>query len=471
LFRRMSSCACCANAAPGNEMEQTADEVRHLRGCINDLISILALPAIWRGHDPANVVSTLLDVLLRILRLEFAYARMTDAMNGSPVEAVRVADRRSPAACAQEVGRALTNWLTGAPSPSHFIVPNPIGAGQVSIALFRLGLHDEGGIFVAGSQRADFPTAIETLLLQVAVNQAAIGLQEARLVNEQRRTAEELEERVAERTRQLTAVNEELRKEILERERAEGQRKETEDALRQTQSELAHVSRIMTIGALTASIAHEVNQPLSAIVTNGSACLRWLARVEPDLNEARGATERMIRDANRASEVIQRIRDLVKKTDLHTVPLDINDIIHEVVDLVQSEVRTHQVVLLTELSDALPPVRGDRVQLEQVLLNLLLNGIEAMDPITDRPRELRISSQRPAPDTVLVAVQDSGIGLSPQSVTRLFDPFFTTKAKGMGMGLSISRSISEAHGGHLRVSPNAGPGATFELTLPTGGEH
>jgi signal transduction histidine kinase len=458
LFRRMSSYACCANAAPGNEMEPTADEVRHLRGCINDLISIHALPAIWRGDDPTNVVSTLLDVLLRMLRLDFAYARMTDAMTGSPVEEVRVADRRSPAQ-PQDIGRALTRWLTSSPFPSHFMVPNPVGAGEVSIALFRLGVQDEDGIFVAASQRADFPSAMETLLLQVAVNQAAIALQEARLLSDQRRAAEDLERRVAERTRQLTAANEELRKEMLERERAEG-------ALRETQSELAHMSRVMTIGALTASIAHEVNQPLTGIATNSSALLRWLAHAEPDLNEARSAAERMIRDANRASEVIQRIRDLVKKADLNRDWLDINDIINEVVDLVQSEVRNHQVVLYTELSAALPPVLGDRVQLQQVLLNLLLNGIEAMDAVTDRPRELRISSERPAPDTVLVAVQDSGIGLDAQAMARLFDPFFTTKREGMGMGLSISRSISEAHGGHLRAAPNAGPGATFQLTLP-----
>jgi C4-dicarboxylate-specific signal transduction histidine kinase len=450
-------------------MEQTADDVRHLRGCINDLISILALPAIWSGHDPATVVNTLLDVMLRILRLDFAYARLTDPMSGSPVESVRVAGRRSPAVLPQEVGRALTRWLTGA-APSHFRVPNPMGAGEVSISLFRLGLHDEAAIFVAGSQRGDFPTAMETLLLQVAMNQAAIALQEALLVSEQRRAAEVLEQRVVERTRELTTVNEELRKEILERERAEEQRKQVEEALRETQSELAHVSRVMTMGVLTASIAHEVNQPLTGIVTNSAACLRWLSRDEPDLNEARGAAERMIRDANRANEVIQRIRNIVKKTDLHKVRLDINDIILEVVDLVQSEVRNHRVVLRTELSAPLPPVMGDRVQLQQVLLNLLLNGIEAMDSITDRPRELRISSQRTASDTLLVAVQDSGIGLDPQSMARLFDPFFTTKAEGMGMGLSISRSISEAHGGDLRVSPNAGPGATFALTLPTGGE-
>jgi PAS domain S-box-containing protein len=248
------------------------------------------------------------------------------------------------------------------------------------------------------------------------------------------------------------------------------ERKRAEEAMAEMQTELARVTRVTTMGELAASIAHEVNQPLTGVVSNGNACLRWLAREVPDLGEARAAVERIIRDANRASEVIRRIRAFVKKTDPQKVWLDINDLIHEVVTLVQSEVRKHRVALRTELSAVLPPVLGDRVQLQQVLLNLLLNGIEAMHPITDRPRELRISSQRPALDTVLVAVQDSGIGLDPQSMTRLFDAFFTTKPTGLGLGLSISRSISQAHGGQLWALPNAGPGATFQLTLPTGGE-
>jgi PAS domain S-box-containing protein len=248
------------------------------------------------------------------------------------------------------------------------------------------------------------------------------------------------------------------------------ERKRAEEALAEMQTELAHVTRVTTMGELTASIAHEVNQPLSGVVTNGNACLRWLAREVPDLHEARAAVQRMIRDANRASEIIRRIRAFVKKTDPQKAWLDINDIIHEVVTLGQSEVRKHRVALRTELSAALPPVLGDRIQLQQVLLNLLLNGIEAMHLITDRPRELRISSQRPASDTVLVAVQDSGNGLDPQTLDRLFEAFFTTKSAGMGMGLSISRSICEAHGGRLWALPNGGPGATFQLTLPTGEE-
>ena len=822
-------------------MEPTADEMKRLQGCINDLISVLALPAIWSGHESSQIVNTLLDVLLGMLRLDFAYARLSDAIGGSPIEVVRLAQRRHLAAQPQEVGRALNRWLTGDPPTSPVVVPNPIGAGEVSIAIFRLGLQDTVGVLVAGSQRADFPTTIDMLLLRVAANQAAIELQEARRLREQRQAAEEirfqaglldavdqaviaanihgvitywnryaerlygwsapevigrnmmdiipaqgstraaaemlsrwqrgerwmgeclvhhrdgrifpalviaspisnsqevligvvevsiditerkraeeeLEQRVAERTRQLTAVNEELRQEIIERKRAEeesrtlaslvehstdfigivsldgqvlfvnpagqqmlglegnehvratrvldyvaepnrtrfqervlpavmqhgrwegetrfrhfktgatipmlqhiffiteqgsdrpvalatisrdftelkraeealrkserqfhalfdeaavgialvnvtGQafesnpklqqmlgyseeefrgmpftqithpddvqldwhlftelvsgkrdqyqlekryyrkdgtlvwgnltmslvrdergeplfgmgmvediteRKRAEEALRQTQAALAHLSRVMTMGELTASITHEVNQPLAAVVTNGNACLRWLARAEPDLAEARAAVERMIRDGHRASEVIRRIRALAQKTDPQQAWLDLNDIIHEVLalvysevlTLVHSEVRTQRVSLRADLSSALPTVLGDRIQLQQVVLNLLINGIEAMQAVTDRARELQIRSQRHDADHVLVAVQDSGIGLDPQQLARLFDAFFTTKAGGMGMGLAISRSIIEAHGGRIWATANDGRGATFQFVLP-----
>jgi PAS domain S-box-containing protein len=246
------------------------------------------------------------------------------------------------------------------------------------------------------------------------------------------------------------------------------ERKRAEEALRQTQAALAHLSRVMTMGELTASIAHEVNQPLAAVVTNGNACLRWLARAVPDLAEARAAVARIIRDGHRASAVIQRIRTLAQKTDPQTAWLDINEVIHEVVALVHSEVRTHRVALWTELSAALPPVRGDRIQLQQVLLNLLLNGIEALQAVTDRVRELQIRSYRHASDEVGVAVRDAGIGLDAENLARLFNAFFTTKPGGMGIGLSISRTIIEAHGGRLWATPHDGHGATFQFTLPAG---
>jgi len=227
------------------------------------------------------------------------------------------------------------------------------------------------------------------------------------------------------------------------------------------------VTRITTLGELTASIAHEVNQPLAAIVTNGAACLRWLAPQPPDLAEARGAVECMISDGHRASEVIQRLRALCQKTDPQKTRLDINDVIEEALLLVQREVLDHRVVLLRDLAPAVTPVLGDRVQLQQVIINLVMNGMEAMADVADRPRDLLIRSQQRTPNQVLVMVQDSGVGIAPENFDRLFGSFYTTKPGGMGMGLSISRSIIEAHDGRLWASSNAGPGATFQFTLPS----
>jgi PAS domain S-box-containing protein len=244
------------------------------------------------------------------------------------------------------------------------------------------------------------------------------------------------------------------------------ERKRAEVALQKAQEELAHITRVTAMGELTSSIAHEVNQPLTAVVTNGSACLRWLASEPPNLDEARESVGRIIREGHRASEVITRIRSLVKKSAPEKAELDINAVIEEVVALVHPEVLRKQVLLRTELASDLLPVLGDRVQLQQVLLNLSLNGIEAMSAVTNRPRILSIKSQRHDSDGVLVAVQDSGLGIEAQNFAQLFDAFFTTKPDGMGMGLSISRSIIEAHAGRLWVTANDGWGATFQFILP-----
>jgi PAS domain S-box-containing protein len=248
---------------------------------------------------------------------------------------------------------------------------------------------------------------------------------------------------------------------------AEVRGNQAELALSQAQAELAHVTRMTTLGELTASIAHEVNQPLAAIVTNGAACLRWLGTERPDLDEARGGVECMISDGHRASEVIQRLRALCRKTDPQKARLVINDVIEEALLLVQREVLDHRVSLQRNLSPPLTPVLGDRVQLQQVIINLVMNGMEAMATVTDRPRDLLIRSHQQAADQVLVTVQDSGIGIEPENVDRLFSSFFTTKPGGMGMGLSICRSIIEAHDGRLWASRNVGSGATFQFTLPS----
>lgn len=216
---------------------------------------------------------------------------------------------------------------------------------------------------------------------------------------------------------------------------------------------------------MTASIAHEVNQPLTGIVTNANACRRWLAGATPNLDEARDAVGRILRDGNRASDVITRIRALVRKTDSEKAQLDINQIVQEVVALMQNESVRKGAALRMELAANVPPVLGDRVQLQQVILNLMMNGIEAMSAVTDRSRELLIKSVLHESDQVLVAVQDSGIGIDRENLEKVFTAFYTTKAQGMGMGLAICRSIVENHGGRLWAVSNDGPGTTFQFTL------
>ena len=252
--------------------------------------------------------------------------------------------------------------------------------------------------------------------------------------------------------------------------RTRDERSRAEHALREAQGELTHVARVMIMGELTASIAHEVNQPLAAVVANANAGLRWLANSTPNLAEAREAISRIVRDGKRASDVIGRIRALVKKGDTEKALLDINEVIQEVVSLTHSETQKSGVALKLSLASGLPRLLGDRIQLQQVVLNLVMNAIEAMNTVTDRPRELLIDSHEYESDHVLVAVRDSGIGIDSQNLAKIFDTFYTTKAQGMGMGLAISRSIVENHGGRLWAVPNDGPGATFQFTLDVGSQ-
>ena len=246
------------------------------------------------------------------------------------------------------------------------------------------------------------------------------------------------------------------------------EQRRAEDALHHAQADLAHVSRVTTMGELVASIAHEVNQPLGAIVTNGHACVRLLSREVPDLDKSRGVIGRMIKDGMRASEVIKRIRDLLHKAPPQKAPLDINETIQEVIALVSSDVLRSEVELKAELAADPPPVVGDRIQLQQVILNLILNGKDAMSSVQTRPRELLITSREGKAGELLVAVRDTGHGLETKDIERIFDPFFTTKPGGMGLGLSISRTIIEAHGGTLWATQNEDKGATIQFTLPPG---
>ena len=256
-----------------------------------------------------------------------------------------------------------------------------------------------------------------------------------------------LEIRVAERTAQLEKSNAELQ----ERERR-----------------LAHLSRILSLGELTSSIAHEVNQPLTAVVTYGHACIELLSTDSPDIEEARRAAQRIIQDGTRAGAVLQSIRAMFKKETVVEDALGMNDVIRDLTMFLRDEALRQQVSLRTDLSSDLHSVRGDRVQLQQVVLNLMLNAMDAMSGITDRPRELIVSSCRGNQGEILIRVEDTGVGLSPKTAEKIFHPFFTTKAQGIGMGLSISRSIVEAHEGRLWATPRPSGGAIFQFTLPIG---
>lgn len=662
------------------ELEHPAVEIKRLQRCINDLVSLLALPAMWSGSTPSDIVPTLLDSLLRMLDLDFVYVSLTNSVDAKPSETVRVAQSQEQMFRPRELCTFLNRWLGDAPQKRYLQERSHIGDEEISLVSCPLGVQREVGVIVAGSRRADFPWDTEALLLGIAANQTLIGLQQARLLSEQKRVADELDHRVGQRTAELAEANEVLRKEVAERRRAEEalaasehnlrlmvdsipglaalltpageiellnpqfvkysgrtleevktsdaihaedrprvvqeflrstasgipydyearllrfdgiyrwfqvrglpvrdvdgrilrwcvlltdiderkraedalkrseaflaegqrlsrigsfswrietgeitwseelyrifgferdvpvtldliaarvhpddipllndmvekargavtdfeyehrllmpdhsikylqliahgirdheghleyigavqdvtQRQSSEEALAKARSQLAHVASVTSLATLTASIAHEVNQPLSGIVTNASTCLRMLTLDPPNVDGARETARRTIRDGNRASDVITRLRALFSKKHTLTEWVDLNDATREVITLSLSELQRNRVIVRSELSDDLPLVTGDRVQLQQVILNLLRNASDAMRTVHDRPRELLIRTEREEGDRVLLTVKDTGIGFDPQTADRLFETFYTTKNDGMGVGLCVS---------------------------------
>src|SRR5260221_3216084 len=676
-------------------------EIKRLQRCINDLVSLLALPAMWSGSRPSDIVQTLLDSLLRMLDLDFVYVGLTNLIDAAPCETVRVAQSQEQMFRPREICAFLNRWLGDDLQKRYLQERNHIGDEEVSLVSCPLGVHRELGVVVAGSCRADFPLDTEALLLGIAANQALTGLQQARLLTEQKRVADELDQKVVQRSAELAAANEVLRKEVAERRRAEealeasehnlrlivdsipgfvslltptgevelvnpqlveycgrtleelrlwgtsdtmhaedlprvvqlfarsitsgnpydfearlrrfdgvyrwfqvrglpvrdsnerilrwcslltdiDERKRAEDALKRSEaflaegqrlsrtgsfswrvvtgeitwseelyrifefdrdvpvtlemigsrvhpedipllndmidrargngsdfeyehrlqmsnhsvkyvhmvghgrrdregrlvyigaaqdvterrlseetlgkvrSELAHVARVTSLATLTASIAHEVNQPLSGIVTNASTCLRMLTLEPPNVDGARETARRTIPERNRASDVITRLRALFSKKDTIAERVDLNDATREVIALSLCELQRSRVILRSELAGDLPLVTGDRVQLQQVILNLLRNASDAMNTVHDRPSELLIRTERDEGDRVLLSVKDAGIGFDPQTADRLFETFYTTKNDGMGVGLCVSRSIIESHQGRLWATLNDG---------------
>jgi len=540
-------------------------ETERIRECMNDLIGVLALPGAWRGREPIEILSILVDSLMGMLTLDFFYARVIMEAGEEPLEVLRAGSsyRRS------EIARFLDDWLKNDQIAPPLQTRCKIGEQEISIFPLQMGLEGDRGFIVAGSQRLGFPEQAEKLILGIATNQAAAALQHALLLSEQKRVASELERRVVQRTRELAEANEQLQLQVgllqhlpvsawtlrpdgtpdfvnevwlefsgqtldfvrshpeawmtvvhpEDRETAsrafwEGVRsgqgfafetrslraqdgtyhwhlqqavvlhdtsgkvlkfvgtttdiddwKYAQDELRNTQAELARMIRVTTIGQLTASIAHEVSQPLSGIITNASTCLRMLSSHPPNIDGARETAERTIRDSNRASEVITRLRTLFSKKQVEVEPLDLNEVAREVIALLSGELQRNGVILKQEFSDHLPTVQGDRVQLQQVILNLLRNASDAMSSIQDRSRQMLVRTELEG-DQVRLSVQDSGVGFAPEVADKMFETFYTTKPDGMGIGLTVSRSIIEAHRGRLWATANDGPGAIFTFSIP-----
>lgn len=393
--------------------------------CIQGLTGILALSAQWIDCESGHVIRTLLRAVVDLLHLDFAYARVVNGNAHGAEEIVQLGKMREPYASPQDLAAVARSWLdTGECDLS----------GRLSIARLALGPAARNTQIALGSCRIDFPNNTEKLLLDAAAIQATHGLHTA-------------------------CHREALRADLTERER---QLRYSEKNYR----ELVHLARMSSLGALTASIAHEVNQPLAGIMTNASTGLRMLSADPPNVSGALETVRRTIRDAHRASDVIARLRSMVSRKDTVREQVDLNEIAQEIIGLASSELKSNRLTLQTRFSSDLPVVYGDRVQLQQVILNLLLNASDATKDITGRAREILLKTELQDDGEVRLTVVDSGIGIDPGRTDELFEPFYTTKDAGMGIGLSISRSIIERHGGRLWAEPNDPHGASFSFSVP-----
>jgi signal transduction histidine kinase len=409
-----------------------ADEIQQLRTALRDLVALSTIPAAWVGREPAAVAAGLADVLMGSLGLDFLFVRLSDPYDGADIDVVR-----------GDGWHAFPEWLerhlvvtgqhlhkeripdVGGSVPSHcgFVIP--------------IGVDASGGLVAAACKRPDFPSETDQLLLTVAVNHAATGLQNARLIHERHRTEEELRQ------------------------------SRVEEALREARRELALVARRTTMAAMSAGIAHELKQPLTAIVANASAGLRWLARTPPEIGDVQNTLKNISASSHRASGIIESVKAMFSSADQHRSAVDVNELIRETIALARGGADIAKVRIRLELVSQVPLISGNRLQLQQVILNLVTNAIDAMRGTTGRARDLQIETKSLESNGVEITVRDSGTGIEPENLDRIFDAFFTTKSGGMGMGLSICRSIIEAHGGQLSAASVFPHGSTFRIVLPS----
>jgi C4-dicarboxylate-specific signal transduction histidine kinase len=419
-----------------------ADENLRLRAALRDLVALSTIPAVWIGIEPRTIAAGLADILAESLCFDFAFVRLLDTTGGATIDVTR-----------GRATRQFLDWLqaqlsTLDESLRKQIIPNVVGFDDRLKSLrgivVPIGFNAYAGLVAVGCERNDFPTETDRMLLTVAANHAAIAFRSANLIHERRRAEEEVRK-----------ARDELEMKVLER-TAE---------LRRTMAELTHMNRVATAGVLAASIAHEINQPLTGIVVSASAARRWLALREPSIEEARDALDQIERDGHRAGEIITSLRGMFKKETQARKPIDINQLIFTVLAIVRHELQTHGVDLCTELDESLPALEGDRVQLQQVVLNLVMNAIEAMQSAA--PRTLSIRSCLSKPNFVHVAVEDTGTGIDPSNHDHIFNPMFTTKERGMGIGLSVCQSIVKSHNGRIWVTRGIEKGSIFQFELPT----
>jgi len=403
-----------------SQIDREVAEVARLRGGLNDLIGLLTLPAVWSGQKPALIARTLSDVLLRVLRADFVYVRLNDSIPDNQVYAVSVDAPRKPDRPAHEFARSIEPWIPDGPRTNALRIPNPLGRGTTSIACVKLGLTPVVGVLVAGSRRLGFPEDLDVLFLRVAANQAVMELQRQR-----------------------------------------GEEREVQEYRR----ELAHLARVSALGELSGALAHELKQPLAAISANAQAARRLVTRARPKLVDIRDILSDITQEVARANDVIHRTTALVKNQEILKQQLDLNDIVRNVMDLTRRELSQRGVSVSATLSPSLPPVLGDRVQLEQVLLNLVLNACEAMTAVPNEERQLLVATSARERE-VQLSVTDHGPGIPDDSIDRVFQPFFTSKQNGLGLGLAISRSIVASHGGRLWAVNNPSRGATFHMVTP-----